>query len=699
VIPPALQANPELDRWVRFDADGKVRVALGKMEYGQGAVTALAQLAAGELGVPFARLRVVNAQTGEVPDEGMTVGSMSVEVSGFAVRTACAEVRARFLSAAAAKLGCDAAELVVHKGEFLQDGEITGETYWTLAGAVDLSAPATGEAPLRPVAVLAGVGESEPRLDLPPKLFGAAFLHDIELPGMRHARVLHQPGPQARLTSLDEAAIRRAAPDVDILVEEAFIAVICLSERDAARALAAAERAVRWTGAREVDPALAEPASLRDMPSEEFHAGPEAPERSNRRRITATYAKPYISHASLGPSAGIAWYRDGKLSVWTHNQGVYPMRALVARVAGLDPAAVEVIHAQGAGCYGHNGADDPPTEAAVIAVRRPGAPIRVQWRREDEFGFAPVGTAMSIDLAAELDPSGRLVDYTAEIWNTPHTWARGRAVAETALKPLDGPPPPLPQRTLPDGSRFSGGLLNATPSYAMPAKRTVEHVIDPPPIRTSSLRGLGGPPNTFAGESFVDELAEAAGADPLAYRLSMIAEPRGRAVLERLAEMCGWARRGGAGSGRGLGLAYDRHRDRGAFCACAAEVEVETDVKLVKLWCAVDGGLIVNPDGAKNQLEGGMIMAASWLLKEQVKLGGSGVASTTWSDYPILRFSEVPPIDIELLNTREARPYGLGEISSGPVMAAIGNAVAHALGVRIREAPFTREKIAAALLA
>jgi CO/xanthine dehydrogenase Mo-binding subunit len=699
MIPPALAANPDLARWVAFEPDGKARIGLGKMEYGQGAVTALAQLAAGELGLPFARLRVVNAATGEVPDEGMTVGSMSVEVSGFAVRIACAEVRGRFLAAAAAKLGCEPAELSVRDGAFVRGGEPTGETYWTLAGAVDLAAPPTGEATLRRPDELGVVGDSEPRLDLPPKLFGAAFLHDIELPGMRHARVLRQPSPEARLASLDEAAIRRAVPGVDILVEEAFVAVICATERDAARALAAAERAVAWDRVREIDPALAEPGSLRDLPSETFRAGAEAPERSNRRRITATYGKPYISHASLGPSAGIAWFREGKLTVWTHNQGVYPMRALVARVAGLDPATVEVIHAQGAGCYGHNGADDPPTEAALIAVRRPGAPVRVQWRREDEFGFAPVGTAMLIDLSAELDPSGALVDYTAEIWNSPHTWARGRAVVETALAPQDAPPKPLPQRFMPDGARFSGGLLNATPSYDIPAKRTVEHVIDPPAIRTSSLRGLGGPPNTFAGESFVDELAEAAGADPLAYRLSMIGEPRGRAVLARLAEMCGWAKRGPGGEGHGLGLAYDRHRDRGAFCACAAEVQVEAEVKLVKLWCAVDGGLIVNPDGARNQLEGGMIMAASWLLKEQVKLGGAGVASTTWADYPILRFSEVPPIEIELLNTRDPRPYGLGEISSGPVMAAIGNAVAHALGVRIREAPFTREKIAAALLA
>ncbi|MDE2488234.1 MAG: xanthine dehydrogenase family protein molybdopterin-binding subunit [Alphaproteobacteria bacterium] len=699
MIPPALQANPELGRWVRFEPDGRARIAFGKMEYGQGAATALAQLAAGELDLPFARLRVVGAATGDVPDEGMTVGSMSLETSGLAVRTACAEVRARFLAAAADKLGCDPAELSVRDGAFLRGGAPTGEDYWTLAGAVDLIRPATGEAALKRPDDLSVVGDSQPRLDLPPKVFGAAFLQDIVLPGMRHARVLHQPAPQARLKSLDEAQVRHAVPGVDILIEEAFVAVICASEHDAVRALGAAERAAVWEGAGELDPALAEPASLKSLPSESFAAGAAPAERSNRRRISATYAKPYISHASLAPSAGIAWFREGRLTVWTHNQGVYPMRALVARVTGLDPSAVEVIHAQGAGCYGHNGADDPPAEAAVIAVRRPGAPIRVQWRREDEFGHAPVGTAMLIELSAELDASGRLVDYTAEIWNTPHTWARGHSVVETALKPLDGPPPTAPARRLPDGTRFSGGLLNAIPSYDIAARRTVEHVIDPPPIRTSSLRGLGGPPNTFAGESFIDELAQAGGADPLAYRLSMISEPRGRAVLQRLAEMCGWERRGEAGSGHGLGLAYDRHRDRGAFCACAAEVDVEAEVRLVRLWCACDGGLIVNPDGARNQLEGGMIMAASWLLKEQVKLGGAGVASTTWDDYPILRFDEVPPIEIELLNVRDSRPYGLGEISAGPVMAAISNAVAHALGVRIREAPFTREKIAAALLA
>jgi CO/xanthine dehydrogenase Mo-binding subunit len=251
---------------------------------------------------------------------------------------------------------------------------------------------------------------------------------------------------------------------------------------------------------------------------------------------------------------------------------------------------------------------------------------------------------------------------------------------------------------MPDGRRFSGGLLNAIPSYQIAATRTVEHVIDPPPIRTSSLRSLGGAPNTFAGESFIDELAEAAGQDPLAYRLAMLGDARGRAVLTRLGELCGWAGRLEAGTGAGLGLAYDRHRGMGAYVACAAELAVDVEVRLTRLWCVCDGGLIINPDGARNQIEGGMIMAASWALKEQVKLSGAGISSLTWEDYPILRFSEVPPVEIELLNTAAPRPFGLGEVSQGPVMAAIGNAVAHALGARIRDLPMTRERIAATLL-
>ena len=697
-IPGNLANNPRLDRWVGFEQPGLVRVAFGKTEYGQGILTGLAQIAAEELDVGMDRLDVVNLETGLSPDEGLTVGSMSTETSGAALRQACAEARALFVSAAARRLGCEPAEIDIDDGAFLRAGKPSGLDYWALAGEVDLAVAPAGEAAPKSPDRHKLIGTSPARFDLPPKVFGAAFLHDLAQPGMRHARVLRQPGSHAKLASLDEAAIRHAAgAPIEILREGEFIAILAESEPAANAAIAAAELGAVWEAARALSPALSETPSLKELPCDSFPSPDPSPEPSNRRRHTASYSRPYIAHGSMGPSCGLAVMRDGELTVWTHSQGVYPLRMLLARVCGLAPEKIKVIQAQGAGTYGHNGSDDAAIDAAVIAVRRPGAPIRVQWRREDEFGHEPLGTAMHVELTAELDAGGRIADYETVIWSGSHTGGRGRCLAETALG-LPAPPPMVPP-TGPGGMRFSGGILNAFPSLEIPTRRVTEHVVRAP-VRTSSLRGLGGPVNTYANECFIDELAELAGEDPVAFRLSMISDPRARTVVEKTAEMARWRKRGPAATGKGLGFAYCRYRDRGAYVAAAAAVTVETDVRLDHLWCVTDCGQVINPDGAKNQLEGGMLMAASWTLKEQVRLAGAGVVTTSWDEYPILRFSEVPPVDIELVMTQQhERSVGVGEVSLGPAMAAIGNAVAHALGARIRDLPFTRERVAQALLA
>jgi len=699
VIPINLANNPRLDRWVGFETPGRVRVAVGKVEYGQGALTGLAMIAAEELDVAMDRLDVVTPQTDRSPDEGLTVGSMSIETSGAAIRQACAEARALFTARAAERLGCAGEDLDIVDGAFLRHGASAGLTYWDLAGEVDLAQAPTGGASWKSPDRHRLVGQSAPRLDLPGKVFGAAYLQDLSLPGMLHARVLRQPGPAATLRALDEAAIRHAAGGqaIEIIRDVQFVALLSESERAAAAAIGAAELSAQWDGARDLPPSVSEAVSLKAMEAVSYPAGDPPAEASNRRRHQAAYGRPYIAHGSMGPSCGVAQFKDGALTVWTHAQGVYPMRQLLARICGLAPEVITVIHAQGAGTYGHNGSDDAAVDAAVIAMRRPGPPIRVQWRREDEFGHEPLGTAMHIELAAELDAGGRLVDYTADIWSGSHTGGRGSALAQTALGLP--PPPPMVPPTLPGGVRFSGGILNALPSYDIPARRYAEHLVSPGPVRTSSLRGLGGPVNTYAGECFIDELAEVAGQDPLAFRLGMISDPRARHVVERVAEMSGWSGRGAAGSGQGLGLAYCRYRDRGAYIAVAVALNVDTEVRLDHMWCAADCGQVINPDGVKNQLEGGMIMAASWTLKEQVRLAGRGVQSITWDDYPILRFDEIPPVDIDLVMAQSERSVGAGEVSLGPAMAAIGNAVAHALGARIRDLPFTRDKIAHALLA
>jgi CO/xanthine dehydrogenase Mo-binding subunit len=705
-VPQSLAASGSLHRWVRFDAGGKVIFGYGKVEYGQGTATALAQIGAEELDVDWARVEFEEPKTGWTADEGMTVGSMSIESSGASVRQACAEVRALFLAHAADVLSCSVDELSIRDGAVLREGQATGHDYWSLAQSVDLNRPASGEATPKKTSEYRVVGKSAPRLDLPAKVFGAAFVHDILPEGVVHARVLRQPGNKAKLAKLDEAAIRKAAGgDIEILRVDNFVAFLSPNESAAHAAVIAAEQNAEWEDARSFNTDLSEAISLKALPETLNESGADPIEPSNRRRVSARYSKPYIAHGSMGPSCGVAHLRDGRLTIWTHAQGVYPMRQLVSRGLGFDIEKIDVIHAQGPGNYGHNGSDDAAFDAAAIALRKPGVPIRVQWRREDEFGYSPMGTAMVIECTAELDASGRIADYTAEVWSGPHV-NRGRAIAEFALPRIEEPPrPPRPAAagpapTLPPGAiRFSGGTLNAVPSYDMiPPARVKEHVISQMPIRTSSLRGLGGPPNEYAAECFIDELAEAAGQDPLAYRLAMLKDPRRRAVLEAAARMGGWSRRGASGTGKGLGIAFSHHRNRAGLVAIVTAVQVETEVRLKQVWCAADCGLIINPDGARNQIEGGIVMGASWTLKEQVKLGPNGIESTTWDDYPILRFDEIPPIEIELLGMTENRPHGIGELSAGAAMGSIGNAVAHALGARIRDLPYTRERIAQALL-
>lgn len=707
MIPPTLQANPLLSRWVHFDSAGTVLINFGKVEYGQGSSTGLLQIGAEELDVDLARVRWAEPTTLSAPDEGITAGSMTTESSGQAVRHACAQVRALFLEYAAAALSCETRELRVVDGAFLRGDKPTGHDYWSLAGQVNLDIAPKEDVTLKNYDDYKIVGKSIPRVDLAPKIFGAAFVHDLLPEGVIHARVLRQPGSKAQLISLNETAICKAAGEgIDILKDENFIAFLSKDEGKSILALNKSLETTVWENVNSFDPTLTEAVSLKSLPNIETTAGADAAPDSNRKRITATYSKPYWSHGSLGPSCGVAELKGDTLTVWTHSQGVFPLRQLIATVTGHPIEKVEVIHGQGPGNYGHNGADDAAVDAAVIAVRRPGAPIRVQWRREDDFGYAPTGSAMMMELTAELDASGQIADLNNEIWSGPYM-GRGNALAPAALAVRNGeasdaapmrPAGPWAGRGR-YGLAISGSSLNATPDYDIEAMRVIEHIVQTP-VRTSSLRGLGGPANEYAVECFIDECADAAEADPVTYRLAMLTDLRGVCVLERCAEMAGWhEKRGAPGTGQGIGVSYSLHRNRAGHIAVIAEVDVEQDVRVRRVWCVADSGLIVNPDGAKNQLEGGIIMGASWALKEQVKLDENGVTSVTWDDYPILRFDEVPEITIELIDQPHEPSVGTGESSSGPVMAAIGNAVAHALGTRLRDLPLTRERIAAALLA
>jgi CO/xanthine dehydrogenase Mo-binding subunit len=694
----ALAEHPALSQWVVFSGPGQVTIFSGKVEIGQGVLTAMVQLAAEELDVAAERIAIESGDTDRTPNEGFTAGSQSMQFGGVALRQACAEVRAAVLSHAAQELGCDVAELSVADGRILRKGSATGADYWTLAPEVSLAAKATGAAPRKPASAYRVVGQNAARLDLPAKVFGApAFIHDVKLDGMRHARVVRQPRRGASIEAIDEAAIRRAARGgIDFVRHGDFLAIVGNDETAVEAAAVAAETHVTWAGVEPLNPQQQQASSLLQQPSIDRTVGaPSAPARGAAHH-EATYSRGYLAHASIAPSCGLAEYRDGHLTVWTHAQGVFPLRAVLAQTLGLDAKHISVRHVQGPGCYGHNGADDAAADAAIIATLLPGRPIRVRWRREEEFCFEPVSSAMVVKVRAALDDAGRPSDWTAEIWSGTHS-ARPGSRNLLGAQALPSPPPEPAPHDVPDAAA-GGAVRNGTPLYDIPAKRFIHHLVPETPVRTSALRGLGAMPNVFAIECFIDELAERAGQDPVAYRLAITSDQRARGVIERVARMSAWTAGVPAGSGRGRGIGVARYKDRAAYAAVVVELEVDEAIRLTRMWCAADAGLVVNPDGAINQLEGGMIQSASWALKEQVRLETTGVSSRDWETYPVLRFSEVPEIAVELVASDSDVPLGVGEATAGPTAAAIGNAVAHALGARIRDLPLTRERIMAALL-
>ena len=698
-LPGPLADNPSLDRWVSFPSPGKVGIFTGRVELGQGVLTAMAQIAADELDVAMARIVLRSGDTELTPNEGYTAGSQSIQFGGGAMRQACADVRALFLDQAAKIIGCAPDELSVRDGAILRKDAATGQGYWTLAGAVNLAVQATGSGPRKPIADMTVIGGSRERLDLPDKIFGnAIFIQDMRLPGMVHARVVRQPNRGATIDAVDEKAILRAAKTpVQFVRHGSFLAILGDDETAVDLAATAAVDHVGWQNVEAPTAAQQEANWLLQRPAvDRIFGAPDEGNPQGRQRFEATYTRGYLAHASISPSCGLAEYRDGHLTVWTHCQGVYPLRAALAKTLGLEAFAITVHHVQGSGCYGHNGADDAAADAAIIAMRMPGRPVRVRWRREEEFVYEPKTPAMIVKVRALVDDAGKPVDWTQEIWSPTHNNRPGAGGNLLGALALPNPPPEPPPNDVPE-SNGGGATRNGEPLYDIAAKRIVHHLVAETPVRTSALRGLGAMPNVFALECGIDELAERAGKDPVDYRLSIIADKRARAVIEKVAAMARWDAKAPGGAGHGRGIAFARYKNRAAYSAVVVELDVAEEIRLAHVWCATDAGLVINPDGAINQIEGGIIQSASWVLKEQVRFD-NGVSSIDWETYPVLKFSEVPEIDIELINTKDEVPLGVGEVTAGPTAAAIGNAVSHALGARIRDLPLTRERIMAALL-
>ena len=709
-LPGSLNTNRELSAWLRVNADGTVTVFTGKAELGQGIASALSQIAAEELDVAYGRIDTITADTSRTPDEGVTAGSQSIEQSGTAIRFACAEARQILFAAAAQKLGVEADTLTVADGTLVApSGEQT--TYWAVTTDAMLRREATAGAKPKALGEYRLVGQSLGRRDIPAKFTGgAAYLQDLRLPGMVHARIVRPPAPRSELVSVDTAAARAVPGVIKVVRDGSFLAVICEREEQAIKArLALRERAV-WSQS-QLPSTLDAPfehsmSEVRTLDSVVYErAAPGAPVIA--RQIEARYTRAFQLHASIGPSCAIALSVPDKLTVWTHSQGVFPLRNDIARALGVALSSVECIHVQGAGCYGHNGADDVSFDATLLARAIPGRPVRVQWMRDDEFMWEPFGPAMQVALRAGLDASGDVVDWHHELWSYPHSRRPGgrEGVNLLAAVDLSHPWPPTFPADLPQPN--GGSDRNAIPLYDFPNQKILKHYVPEAPLRTSSLRSLGAYANVFAIESLMDEAAVAAGVDPVEFRLRHLRDERARAVIETAAQRSGWRADspgdGGRGDNRvlrGRGVAFARYKNHACYCAVVAEVEVDRSsggVRVTRAWSAVDAGLVINPDGAMNQIEGGIIQSTSWTLKEALKVGRDGVQTRSWSDYPILRFSEVPVIDVELIQRPGDESLGVGEGAQGPTGAAIANAFAAATGRRLRDIPFVPERVKAAL--
>jgi len=699
-LPPSLANNRRLDRWVAIDPNGMVDVRTGKVEIGQGIVSALAQIAAEELDVDYARIRMIPADTVRSPNEGVTAGSTSTSQSGGALRQVCAEVRLAFLEAAARRLGANLDELTIRDGTIARRASNESLTYWELRDDVDLTRDADGRASPKRPEQLTLVGKPLPRMDLPDKVMGkGVYVHDLDLPGMLHGRVVRPPSYRAEIETFDATRIE-AMPGVRAVVRDGrFIGVVAGREEQAVAAAAALARSVTWREAADLPDVEAMPDYLRALPSRtQVLSETGDMTRPPAGTVEAVYSRPFLAHASVGPPCAVARARDGEIEVWSQSQSIHPTRKDIAATLGIAPDAIVIHHVQGAGCYGHNGADDAALDAVLLARAVEGHPVRLQWSHEDDLSWSPYGPAMVVAMAGATGDDGRISAWRHELWSNPHIMRPGLQATPSLLAAWHIDPPfaqPAGIDALPGGKPAS--QRNALPLYDFANQSVVHHVLDRLPIRTGTLRAIGAFLNTFAIECFMDELAHAAGLDPVELRLRHLSDERGIAVIEAARDRAGlFAGRPRDGS-RGMGLGFARYSNEASYAAVVAEVEAGETIRVTRVVAAVDCGRAINPDGVANQVEGGVVQAMSFAMKEMVRFDRTRIESRSWDTYPILRFSEAPSVETIVIDRPDQPSLGVGEAVAGPTAAAIANAVFDAIGVRVRDLPMTPDRVLAAI--
>lgn len=696
-------ASDEVDGFLSIDADGQVTVYSGKVDLGTGLRTALTQIAAEELDVPIHRVRLIQGDTALTPDQGTTRASLSIQIGGMQIRQAAATARKALVEMAARHLGVSPTELRIEDG--IVKGDPESISYAELVGGRTFSLKLNKDAPVKDPASYTIVGKSVPRLDIPPKATGRfMYMQDFRVAGMLHGRVVRPLAIGASLEGVDETSVNGVPGLVKVVREGNFLGVVATTEWgaiQAARKLKATwsnwqalpERAHLWEHVR---------ATKVNGDEVTSNVGDSAKALSDSpKRISATYDFAIHTHGSIGPSCAVVEINDGRLTCWSASQGTQTLRRQLAAMMGVPLDNVHCLYIEGSGCYGRNGHEDAAGDAALLSRAVGGRPVRVQWMRADEHGWDPKGPPTLVDLRAGVDNKGTIIAWESEFF-VPEDGLGPVPLVAATLAGMPATPITEPYRY----SKLNYLTGNSEIPYSFPNIKTVAHLLTEAPFRWSWIRSPGRMQNAFANECFVDELAAFVGADPLDFRLNHLSDPRGTALLRRLATLAQWEKRSSprkppqTDAVVGRGISYAKDWPSPTYVGAVAEIQVDRrtgEIRVQRFFVAHDCGLVINPDGVMNQIEGNIIQTISRTLKEEILFDRSAVTSLHWANYPILTFPEVPDVIIELVNRPTEKPSGAGEPASAVVPSAISNAVFDAIGVRLRSVPFTPAKVLAAI--
>jgi nicotinate dehydrogenase subunit B len=697
-------ALTEVDSFLAIDAKGEVTLYTGKVDLGTGVATALPQIVAEELDVPLNRIKLIQGDTALTPDQGTTWGSLSIQLGGMQLRNAAATAKAALLEEAAKRLDAKKEDLKVVDGvvsagnKRVSYGELIGGKSFALK--LDHAKPAASKDPKD----YKLVGKPVPRVDIPDKVTGRfTYVHDFRVPGMLHGRVVRPPAIAATLENVDETSIKDVAGVVKVIRHGNFLGVVAESEWGAIKA--AEKLKASWSKSQTLPDAaklwdeVRASKVAKDEVTSNVGNSAEAMGQAGAQTLKATYDFAIHTHGSIGPSCAIAEFKDGQLTSWSASQATHNLRKQLATMFGMPVENVRCIYLEGSGCYGRNGHEDAAADAALLA-KAVGRPVRVQWSRADEHGWDPKGPPTLIDLRAAVDGAGGVTAWESEFFIPQQT--AGSFNVPLVAATLAG---------MPAGDDIAPG--NIFPNSAIPYQfanvKTVCRRLASTPFRPSWIRTPGRMQNTYANECFIDELAAAANADPVQFRLKYLDpnDKRGIEVLNRAAALAKWdtrpsPKRDGRGGevATGRGVAYCKYELTRTYIAAVAEVEVKRstgDIRVTKFYLAHDCGQIINPDGLRNQLDGNVIQTLSRTLIEELKYDRFAVTSLDWASYPILRFPQLPELVYDLIDRPNERPWGAGEPAAAVVPSAISNAVFDAIGVRLRSVPFTPDKVMAAM--